>query len=168
MQIPLKGFGQTNAIRLTSHQDSNQDWNMGFIVKSIINFLKKRTMKRMKKQPQETKHHHHLLKNTGDHHQLLQLTLEEWILASPSFNLSVNNNNRIHPTFEKTSEDFSNKRLEKNQTKEQVEVEVEDCSLLLCRSQSGKKKMMIKKKKVSFRKPEVADIFTFNSHSPLP
>lgn len=88
-----------------------------------------------------------------------KLTLQEWILNSPSLN-------RIYPSFEESveatayklqpRERFSLERM-KMEVDDDEELE-EDADIMSCKSQSGKRK-----KKVSFRLPEVADIFVLDS-----
>lgn len=185
--------------------------NAGSLATCIIKTVKQICMWRTKKKRrirqlnlhlhlQEKKHHHHhhlLSKNNNTEEQLV--TLEEWILASPSLNLSFinnnsnvdegdsinrvvvckktsnnsNNNSRVHPSFNRNLQLGSCHLLAKSREnliisnmetsarlKEESDPEVVATSSSLCCSttQSGKIK-----KKVSFRLPQVADIFMLDS-----
>ncbi|KAL3503558.1 hypothetical protein ACH5RR_038007 [Cinchona calisaya] len=152
----------TNVRRRSS---SKQDSEVG-LAASIMNFMKQGFLlcnnsttdqKRRKRvshshQSQQQEKKHHLLKNK----EIEFVTLEEWILSSPCLNVANNNqgndhqlskqsSKRVHPSFDTTHQEVGKK-------------EVEDSSFC-SQSQSGNKL----KKKVSFRLPEVADVFILDS-----
>ncbi|XP_021288166.1 uncharacterized protein LOC110419437 [Herrania umbratica] len=106
--------------------------------------------------------------------QAKELTLEDWLIASPGlqkhsgtgggeYHVLKHSSKRVFPSFvgenahtsSKPRENFSKERLLKFEDDEREDMEVS-----LSRSQSGKSK-----KRVSFRQPEEADIFIFHSSS---
>ncbi|OMP04332.1 hypothetical protein COLO4_09739 [Corchorus olitorius] len=112
-----------------------------------------------------------------------EVTLEEWLIASPGLQLQKHNNNsgsgeyhvfkhsskRVFPSFIGENHGNSSKISCSNPrgsfSKESLlkfedDVEREEVEISLSRSQSAKSK-----KKVSFRLPEEADIFIFHSSS---
>ncbi|KAL3508438.1 hypothetical protein ACH5RR_027839 [Cinchona calisaya] len=166
---------ETN-LRKSREQDSE---GVG-LAASIINFMKQgcfctnTTKKREKRQLHQEEKKHPLSNNSGAQ----VVTLEEWILASP-YNLSVGNegdnqfqfskqlaSKRVHPSYDRTlqegcllSKSRENFNMERSSSVKFDRVERRDAQdSSLCKSQSGKLK-----KKVSFKIPEVADVFILHS-----
>ncbi|GFZ07395.1 hypothetical protein Acr_19g0003320 [Actinidia rufa] len=153
MGAAICGFGQMSPKRLPNDQSNG-------LKASIMEFLGPKCLWREKKKITQLHHQEKqqkLLKDTSF------LTLEEWLLASPGPNNGYTNggdfcafkqsSKRVHPSLPKEEEEQVSSKSRERVSVER-EAEVEDSSL--CRSQSGKKK-----KKVSFRLPEVADIIVF-------
>ncbi|CAL5402713.1 unnamed protein product [Camellia sinensis] len=138
------GSWQTSPKRFAK-QDSD-DQHGGFTV-SIAKFIRPTCMWRSKKnkitQLHQQEKQQQLLKNVN------QFTLEDWLLASPGlnnggdFHVFKQFSNRVHPSLGEEDLMIKSRSME---------------SSSLSRSQSGKRK-----KKVSFRLPEVADIIIIDS-----
>ncbi|CAI9756849.1 unnamed protein product [Fraxinus pennsylvanica] len=148
--FPSSGFSKKNS------DDKN-----GSLTASMLECMKPRCLlatskikKQSHRQENQQKHQQQLRKNNCE-----VLTLEEWILSSPGFNVPKQcPSNRVHPSFEGDHEDLvpesrDNISLEISMKIDEGEKgKLENSSV--GRNQSGKMK-----KKVSFRSPEVAEIF---------
>ncbi|KAK4714948.1 hypothetical protein R3W88_020855 [Solanum pinnatisectum] len=134
------------------------------------------SMKKKKRQnhshQRENQHHHNqkkknkFLKDTTNSSKNDFVTLEECILASPGFNKQ--SSNKVYPSLGGLLLSYNNSSTnnvevisyQKNDSCSNSEVmegikdQREDNCSSICRSQSGKLK-----KKVSFRYPEVSDVF---------
>lgn len=125
---------------------------------------KKKRKRQVDHSHQRENRHQKLLKETSKNEQDF-VTLKEWILASPSidFQGSKQSSNKVYPSLGRfLSYNSTNIEVtyQKNKSSN-IEVEGrerEDVSI--CKSQSGKLK-----KRVSFRQPEVADVFILDSEA---
>lgn len=137
---------------------------------SLMKFMKPirlwTAMKIRKKQFPGQENQQQLLKNICK-----VVTLEDWILSSPGFNnstgggdlhVSKQSSNRIHLSFDEEHEDFVTNSRTSFPVVTPIEIEKSEKgqseNTSLCRNESRKLK-----KKVSFRNPEVADIFLLQS-----
>ncbi|CAI9755035.1 unnamed protein product [Fraxinus pennsylvanica] len=150
--------------------NSGGDLHYSSLKGSLMKFMKPirlwDAMKIRKKQFHGQENQQQLVKNTCK-----VVTLEDWILSSPSFSNSSNggdlhvskqSSNRIHPSFDGEYEDFVPNSRTSFPVVTPMEIEKSEKgqseNTSLRRNETGKLK-----KKVSFRNPEVADVFLLES-----